>query len=69
MRERLGRLLCRMGLHRWRDGWVAPFSAFRLGAEGCTRCDLVRWFNGFGMTYARAARAPRAPGAPTQTED
>ena len=43
------KLLCKIGLHNWKEGWVN--SILTPAAEKCSRCETVRVFNFWGYVY------------------
>lgn len=49
----IGRLLCKIGIHRWQEGYSG--SIMSPVAHKCKRCKIVRVFHGWGYTYGRDA--------------
>jgi len=49
----IGRLLCRIGLHKWSEGYSG--STISPIADKCDRCRIVRVFHGWGYSYGRDA--------------
>ena len=49
----IGRLLCKIGIHKWQEGTTG--SMLSPLAHKCKRCKIVRVFHGWGYTYGRDA--------------
>ena len=47
----IGRLLCKIGIHKWEEGYSG--SMLSPLAHKCKRCKIVRVFHGWGYTYGR----------------